>query len=581
MAAGQENDNILYQPDESPPPMACLVHGFQSIMGRMASLAASTAIIVQASGEPDSYLVWVYFVSLVVCGVGTIAQTFQVWRFGSGYPVMVTNGSAYIAVCISALAAGGPTMLACLVIVSALIQFVLVSRLSLLRRFLTPLVTGTVLMLLAATVVMVLFDKLAHTPEDVPMMGPVAIAGTAFGVMLLFRLGLFVPSSWRQWGPIVGILAGCAVAAAMGMFDVKPFLDAPLIGLPLDGWPGFDVNLSPEFWGLLPGFVIVHLAVAVSSISGIMVVQQIAWRRPRATDFRVIQGALNLSGLTNILAAALGGLPNSITRGNAGRISLTGVAARKVGIYGGALMIGIAFLPKFIALVIAIPPWALGAYLIVNLSVLFVQSLQMVVSDGLDGRKSLALGVAFWLGLGFQNQMIFPELIDGVWASLLGNGLTIGSVTVIALTLLLEVTGPRSRRLRVDFDEKSLPEIDEFLSGYAAKQGWNEASVDRLRSAGEEALLSMLHVDEEEDPADDRKSLTVIARRDGRKIELEFVAASEGENLEDRLAYLDEQPEIQDDREISFRLLRHYASSVEHHKYHNIDVVTIEVEGSR
>lgn len=136
--------------------------------------------------------------------------------------------------------------------------------------------------------------------------------------------------------------------------------------------------------------------------------------------------------------------------------------------------------------------------------------------------------------------------------------------------------GPRRRRLRVDFYEASLPRIDEFLSGYAAKQGWNEASTDRLPSAGVEALLSMLHVDER---GDGRESLTISARRDGGKVELEFAAASEGENLEDRLAYLDEEPEIRDEREISFRLLRHYASSVEHRKFHNIDVVTIEVEG--
>ena len=59
------------------------------------------------------------------------------------------------------------------------------------------------------------------------------------------------------------------------------------------------------------------------------------------------------------------------------------------------------------------------------------------------------------------------------------------------------------------------------------------------------------------------------------------MASSEEENLEDRLAYLSEQPEIQDDRDLSFRLLRHYASSVRHRKYHDIDIITVEVEGSR
>ena len=64
---------------------------------------------------------------------------------------------------------------------------------------------------------------------------------------------------------------------------------------------------------------------------------------------------------------------------------------------------------------------------------------------------------------------------------------------------------------------------------------------------------------------------------------MEFVATSEeqDENLEDRLAYLGDTPQTQDDHELSFRLLRHYASSVQHRKYHEIDVVTVEVEAAR
>ena len=62
--------------------------------------------------------------------------------------------------------------------------------------------------------------------------------------------------------------------------------------------------------------------------------------------------------------------------------------------------------------------------------------------------------------------------------------------------------------------------------------------------------------------------------------ELEFTAVSGEENIEDSLAYLPEQPEIEDEREISFRLLRHYAFSVRHQKYHNVDIVTVQVEGA-
>ena len=86
---------------------------------------------------------------------------------------------------------------------------------------------------------------------------------------------------------------------------------------------------------------------------------------------------------------------------------------------------------------------------------------------------------------------------------------------------------------------------------------------------------------QQSDPEQDTgKRLVVSARRDEHDIEMEFAATTEGENVEDKLAYLSDQPQIYDEEEISFRLLRHYASSVQHHKYHDIDIITVRVAHS-
>ena len=568
------NDYIRYQPDESPPHLESLGLGFQRIIGRLTGLAASTAIIVQASGQPESYLSWVFFVSLVVCGLGTMCQTLKVWRFGSGYPLGVGNGNAYITVCVSALAVGGPAMLSSLIIVTALIQSLLVSRLSLLRRIITPTVTGTVLMLLAATVVSVLFDKISTTPEGASPLAAPAIAGATFAVVIALRL--FGPPAWQQWAPGVAILTGIVTAVPFGLFDIGPFFDAAWLGAPLGARPDFGLRLDTAFWALLPGFVIVNLAVTLYGIGGMIAVQQVSWRQPRATDFRMVQGALNVVVLTNLAAAFLGALPNTVPPGGSSQIILSGVAARKVGLYIGGIMLAAAFMPKLIALAAAIPATVFGAYVIAALSVLFVQGMRLIVQDGIDARKAIVVGVSFWLAVGFQNQLIFSDLITGEWETLLSNGLTIGCVALIVFTLLLEVTGPRRKRLKVGFGMAALPAIDRFLRGFAAQAGWNKASTDRLRSAGEETLASLLS----QDQATDGRQLLISARRAQGKVELEFVATSDEENIEDRLAYLSEQSEISDDRDLSFRLLKHYASSVKHRKYHNTDIITVEVAGS-
>ena len=166
---------------------------------------------------------------------------------------------------------------------------------------------------------------------------------------------------------------------------------------------------------------------------------------------------------------------------------------------------------------------------------------------------------------------------------LLGNGMTAGAIVAILMMLVIELTGPRRRRLEVALDDEALPKMQEFLRGFASKRGWGDDSTERLVLVGEETLSNLLEEAQEEveSGAGETRRLVIIARPDGQGAELEFISAAGGENLEDRLAYVGETPDISDGREMSFRLLRHYASSVRHQKYHGVDIVTVNVEGAR
>ncbi len=153
--------------------------------------------------------------------------------------------------------------------------------------------------------------------------------------------------------------------------------------------------------------------------------------------------------------------------------------------------------------------------------------------------------------------------------------MVVGGIVAIVLTQFVGLSRHR-RRISLDLSPSALPEIDEFLRSFASRIGWSEAATDRLRSAGEETFASLL---QDEDETRTGRRLVVTANLAEGTAELEFSAAVGDKNLEDRLASLPEQSEIEDEREISFRLLRHYASSVRHQKYHNIDIITVQVDG--
>ena len=573
----QSNQNIRYEPDDRSPHPVSAGLGFQITAITLAPVAITVAIIARAANQPENYITWAVFAAVVVSGAVTILQAVRVGRVGAGHILVMGTSGAFIGVCITALVEGGPATLASLVVVSSLFQFMLSARLSLLRRIVTPVVAGTVLMLIAATVMPIVFGMLADAPEGIST--PAAPLTAAATLAVVVVVSLRAPRSLQLWAPLIGVVVGCGVAAAFGMFDIQGVLDAPWIGIPdLGGWPGFQLP-TEAFWALLPAFVVVTVVGAIEAIGDSVAIQQVSRRRPRAGDFRLVQGALNADGVGNLLSGIAGTVPNTTYSSSISIVTITGIAARRVGVYTGLFFILLVFSPKIVALLLAIPNAVAAAYTMVLIALIFVEGFRIVVRDGMDPRKAMVVGVSFWIGVGFENKVIFPDLLTGPLGALFGNGMTTGALCAILLTMFLELTSSRRRRLAVGLEFSSFPKIDEFLREFAAKIGWNEASTDRLRSAGEEALASLLQVSRRED-ADGRK-LTVSARLAEDVVELEFLASSDEENLEDRLAYLDEQPETPDEREISFRLLRHYASSVSHRQYHNLDVVTVQVPGSR
>ena len=296
-------------------------------------------------------------------------------------------------------------------------------------------------------------------------------------------------------------------------------------------------------------------------------------------DFRAVQGAVAADSVGNLLSGLMGTVPNTAYSSSISVTALTGVGARSVGIALGIAFVVVAFLPKALAVVLAIPGPVAAAYMTVLLGMLFVVGMKIVVQDAMDYRKGLIAGVSFWIGAGLQNGVIFPEHVSGFAGGLLNNGITAGGLVAILLTLFVELTAPRRRRIQTPFEAASLPEIREFLASFASRSGWNEAKAQRVDAAAEEALLTLLGQDQADDETPGRRRLLLTAHKEDGGAFLEFIAAPAGENLEDRIALLAERADdVSIEREISLRLLRHLASSIHHQQYHDTDIITIRVD---
>ena len=577
-SSGSRQD-LRYQADETPSYPVSFGLAFQYILLNIAGIVITVAIVVRAGGGSETYLTWAAFAALIVCGITTLLQAKPLaGRIGAGYILLMGTSGVFIAVSVAALQLGGPALLATLIVASSLFQFLISSRLSLLRRVITPTVAGTVIMLIAVTVMPIGFDLLFTAPEGAPRAAApmTALATLAITIVIVLR----ARGALRLWGSVIGAVAGCLVASGYGIYNMDVVGEARWFGVPAGGWPGFDLTLGTEFWAMLPAFIFVTLVGAIETIGDGMAIQRVSWRKRRATDFRAVQGAVAADGVGNLLSGLFATVPNTTYSNSVSIVDITGIAARRVGVCIGVTFIALAFFPKATAVLLAIPDPVVGAYIIVLIAILFVLGLEMVAQDGIDYRKATIIGVSFWIGAGFQSGQI-PSEYFGTWAgSLLENGMTSGGLAAILLSAFMELSGPRRRRIETSLNVEAQPKIRDFLEAFASKAGLGDEMAGRMGLAAEETLLVLLD-QADRDEALGRRRLRVTARAESGGAELEFLAATGEGNIEDRMALVGGRAaEVPVEHDFSLRLLRHLATSVRHQKYHDTDIVTVRVDPS-
>ena len=569
---GPTSDSRLrYAVDETPSDGLTLGLSLQVVTLVLTGIILIPIIVLNAADYPEG-LEWAVFAALVVSGLATILQARPAGPIGAGYPLYMGTSGAFIGVSAAAVAVGGLSLLGTLVVASSLVQFFFSARLSFFRRLITPTVGGTVIMLLAVNVFPITTDMLGEVPPgvDPASLGGPLVAFAAFVTIIL--VSLYARGAARLWAPLFGIVVGTAVAVPTGMLDWTPLVDAAWFGLPRSGWPGLDLSFDGRFFGLLVPFVIVTVIGAIETYGDAIAIQRVSHRTAVPVDFKVVQRALNADGVGNLLSGLAGTVPNTTYSSSISIADLTGVAARRVALWGGILIVLTAFMPKLPALLQVVPDPVAGAYIFIFVVLLFRQGVRLVTTGGFGYERGLIVCVSFWVGLGFQYGAIFPDHLPDWSRGILDNGMAAGGIVAMVLTLLVSLKQSAQRDV-LEPSVRSLPKLRAALDRAAERAGWDELAVNRLQLAGEEAFLYLLERQEESKPQPVRVSVRPV----DDLLQIELVAGPDDVNLEDRLGKLDEEDhEIV--RDVGPRILRHVAKEVKHEQFYDLDVLTVTVD---
>ena len=574
------NPNIRYEPQERCPTGLALVSALQIFVPNTISMVVLLTLIARASGHPDNNLGWIIFMGLLICGVSMIVQTLRLPHLGLGGLVVTNFNVPFMAISTLALAKGGPGLLASLLVASMALQFLVTLRFASFRRIFTPTVSGTVVMLVAISAVPFIvenaFARIGGGPAWQHILPGLVALST--GILVSLR----APLAWRLWVLPITVAAGVVVAAPLGLYDYQRLIAAPWFALPGPHWPGFDLSFGMDFWTLLPAFLFINLTAFVKAVGDLSVIRRASYRNVGALDLKSIQGGLNVYGAGTLLSGLLGTLPVASPWSiSAVYIGFTGIASQNVGILLGLLTIAAAPFFKMIALLIAIPSPVVSAVYVILFGLLFIEGAKTVFDGPVDNKKAVITGVSLVFGISSGG---LAGVIGGVGGDLISSAVNVGGVAAILMTVFVELTGNfRRRRVRAAMGPAAYRAVEGMLREFASRHSWTEEAANRLLLVGEETLSSLSSPEDDDggpsESGEGRRLVATIAP-DGETAELEILAyspADDGGNIEDRMAYM-EGLSLENEGEISLRLLRHYASSVNHRRYYGIDVITVRVD---
>jgi NCS2 family nucleobase:cation symporter-2 len=428
-------EGLLYTVNERPPMAVLALLGLQHIM-LMSSTLVLPVVLVTEIGGAFGQVRGVVALTMIACGLGTIAQAFSYRGFGSGFLCPNLCGPNFFGVSMSAAWLGGLPLLRGMTIVAGLAEAVFARLVRHLGFLFPPEITGLVVLMVAESLVPLATSKFfGITFHDEPISG-ITVAVASATLLAMVAINVWGRGKLRLYGVLIGLVVGYALSFATGIFGPEQWQrlsSAPWIALP---WIEGMTKISFR-WTLLPAFLIASATGALKTMGNLIMCEKFndaEWKRP---DLDRIGGGLLADSFALAVSGLIGGMGSDTSASNVALSSASGATSRYIGFMAGGLFIGLGFFPKISALLSLMPTPVIGAILIFVTSFMILSGVQIILSSGVDARKTFIVGVAIIFGL---SRDIVPYLYAGIYGwlrPLFDSSLTLATTVAVLLNQLL------------------------------------------------------------------------------------------------------------------------------------------------
>lgn len=456
---GKEN---IAPVDERIPFSKAWIFSLQHVMAMCAGAVAVPLMVGEAAGLNHSEIVFLISAGLFMAGIGTLIQTIGIKKF-AGAKIPIIEGTSFAAVsgilAIIAATSGGKelamTNVFGAVIAAGLFCLIIAPVFGKLIKFFPKVVTGTVVLVIGISIMPVGIKWI--TNSKVQAVEPKDLALSMIVLVITLLLFKYLKGIWNSAAILFAIVIGTILAMFFGMADFSAVSSADWfsVNFPLEfGMPTFEPSA-------VLSMILIMLVLMTESVGNMIAIHEMTDKE--VTEENIKKG-LKADGISTLFAGFFNTFPITPFAQNTGLVGLTGIKSRFVAVYAGIILLALSFVPKFAAIIGAIPKQVLGGVGFAMFGMVLVGGIRTLGKVQFDGNKNGVI-VAVSVGLamiplanpGFYHN--FPSWVETIFDS----GITTGSLSAVILNIFFNVLGskePMPETLEADIEEIE-EEVDE------------------------------------------------------------------------------------------------------------------------
>ncbi|AOL06472.1 MULTISPECIES: nucleobase:cation symporter-2 family protein [Burkholderia] len=437
--------DLVYGPNDRPAPMVAFVAALQHLLAIIVPIVTPGLLICQALGVSSRDTTLIVSMSLVISGIATFVQCKRFGPLGAG--LLIVQGTSFNFV--GPLIAGGSlmvkqgtpveTVMAAIfgvVIAGSFVEMGVSRILPFVKRLITPLVTGIVVLLIGLTLIKVGLISMgggygAMAKGTFASAENLTLSGLVLGTIILLNR---VPVVWvRSTALVIALVIGYLAAAFLGRLDFTGMHQAALFQVPTP--LHFGIGFS---WALFVPMLIIYLVTSLEAIGDVTATSKISNEPVEGPVWmQRIKGGVLVNGANSLLAGVFNTFPSSVFAQNNGVIQITGVASRYVGIWIAGMLVVLGLFPVVAGVLQAVPEPVLGGAAMVMFGAVAASGINILAGVHLDRRALLIIAVSLALGLGVSQVPDILNSLPHALKNVLESGVATGGICALVMNWFL------------------------------------------------------------------------------------------------------------------------------------------------